>query len=222
MKPIRIGLVEDQYLFRKGIIQILEQWPELEVMFESANGYSVMEALNALPELPDVLLADVSLPPNGLQEYSGLDLVTDLRANNLPVKVVMLSVHTDPFLIAKVIECGANGYLVKNSDPLEVRQAIVAVHQSGSYFNSLTLEAVQQRLQGKSKPMVAGQSLSKREVEVLKLVCQQLTAEEIGEKLFISTATVNGHRNKLLQKTGSKNATGLVMYAIKHQIVEVL
>jgi DNA-binding NarL/FixJ family response regulator len=136
--------------------------------------------------------------------------------------VLILSVHEDEFFIAQLIENGANGYLIKDCDPQEVYEAIISVHHKGAYVNAQILAALQGKMKGKVKPKPNHTPLSNREIEILKLICQQFTDEEIGEKLFISTKTVNGHRSNLLQKTGSKNVTGLVIYAVKHRLIEVL
>lgn len=222
-KKILVGLVEDQFLFREGMKAILHNWTDIDVTFECAEGYTVMDKLQQINPVPDVMLVDLSLPPNGPKEFSGL-MVTDLLLSNFPdMKVLILSVHEDENFIVQLIEHGAHGYLVKDSDPQEVHDAIVAVYQKGSYINERTLRAIQGNLGKKKKPSTAlDMQITKREEEVLQLVCQQLTAEEIAEKLFISVKTVNGHRNNLLQKTGSRNVTGLVIYAIKNQIVNFL
>lgn len=222
MDPIHIGLVEDQFLFRQGIKSIINSWKGFEVCFESENGYSVVDSLKTIQQKPDVMLVDLSLPSKDHQKYSGLELTEDLQIAYPNMKVVILSAHDNEFFISQLIEKGAHGYLIKDSDPDEVKEAIVAVYEHGSYINSRSLKAIQDRLAGKVKVNKTQDHLSKREEEVLKLVCQQLTTEEIGERLFISPKTVNGHRNNLMQKTHSRNVTGLVMYAIKHQIVELI
>lgn len=221
-KEIRIGLVEDQLLFRQGLKAILESWPNFNVMFESPDGYSVMDRLKKEEELPNVMLLDLSLPPRGHEEYNGDRVLSELKRQYPEMKVIILSVHEDEYFIAKLIEMGANGYLVKDSDPQEVHDAVESAYINGSYINQRSLQAIQKRLNGKVKQVHSHDKLTEREVEVLKLVCQQMTADEIGDKLFISPKTVNGHKNNLLQKTGSKNMTGLVMYAVKHHIVEVI
>ena len=221
-EKVHIGLVEDQLLFREGLKAILETWPEIKVVFESADGFSVIDKLKAAETVPDVLLVDLSLPPNGHEEYSGLTLTLALQESFPSIKVLILSVHDDEFFIAQLIENGANGYLIKDSDPQEVYEAIMSLHTKGAYVNAQILKALQGKMKGKVKPSQGHANLSKREIEVLELICQQLTAEEIGERLFISTKTVNGHRSNLLQKTGSKNVTGLVIYAVKHRLIEVL
>lgn len=219
---IKIGLVEDQLLFRTGIKAIINSWSDLEVIFESGDGYSVIDKLKQEAVLPDVMLVDLSLPANGNQEYSGEQLTIDLGIHFPGIKIIILSVHRDENYIARLIETGAHGYLVKDSDPEEVHEAIVTVHTKGSYINELTLKAIQRHMGKKTKPLHAQSDLTRREIEILQLTCQQLTAEEIADRLFISVKTVNGHRNNLLQKTGSRNVTGLVIYAVKHQLVELI
>lgn len=219
---IKVGLVEDQYLFRQGIKAIIESNVEFRVTFESSDGYSIRQKLEESNDRPDVMLVDYSLPPDGRQEFSGLDVLTTIQEYFPMINVLILSVHSDPYLIAHCIEMGASGYLQKDSDPEEVFEAIQAVYERGSYINQRALKAIQGKMAGKVKPKRTQEELTQREVEVLELVCQQMTADQIGDQLFISPKTVNGHKNNLLQKTGSKNMAGLVMYAVKHGIVKPL
>jgi two-component system response regulator NreC len=222
---ITIGLVEDQFLFRQGMKAILSAWPEIEVVFESAEGYTVIDKLRESPVLPNVMLVDLSLPPQGQKEFGGKEVTIALRETFPDIKVIILSGHTDENFIAQLIECGAHGYLVKDSDPGEVYEAITFAQSKGSYINAHTLKAIQNNIGRKTKARSVASpvdQLTKREKEILQLICQQLTTEEIAEKLFISPKTVNGHRNSLLEKTGAKNVAGLVVYAVKHNVVEVV
>ena len=222
-EKIRLGLVEDQFLFREGMKALLAAYPEFEVTFECPEGYSVVTEISLMPEKPHVLLVDLSLPPDGTREYNGRHVTEDVRKAFADIKIIILSVHDDENFIAQLIEHGAHGYLVKDTDPKEVREAILTVYQKGSYINERTLKAIQKNLGAKTKPAStnASVSLTKREEEILQLICRQLTTEEIAEKLFISAKTVNGHRNNLLQKTGAKNVAGLVMFAVKNNVVEM-
>jgi DNA-binding NarL/FixJ family response regulator len=138
------------------------------------------------------------------------------------MRILILSVHEDENFITDLIEHGAHGYLVKDSNPQEVFEAIEAVYAKGSYINERTLKAIQGRIGKKIKSKKLNIVITKREEEILQLVCQQYTAEEIAQKLYISVKTVNGHRNNLLQKTGSKNVTGLVLYAIKNNVIPLV
>jgi len=220
-QTINIGLVEDQLLFRQGIKAILESWPDFKVMFEAENGYSVEGLLEKSEVLPDVLLLDLSLPPDGNKVYSGSDVTQMVKERFPDVRIIILSVNNDPFVMAQLVEMGANGYLLKDSHPDEVRNAIMSVWTNGAYINAQTLNAIQGKMGGSIQPRKETMDLSKREVEVLQLICQQLTTEQIAEKLFISGKTVNGHRSNLLLKTGASNVAGLVMYAIKNELVSL-
>ena len=222
---IKIGLVEDQQLFREGMKAILSAEEGLEVVFESAEGYTVLDSLEKEEILPDVMLVDLSLPPDGEQEFSGVQ-VTDTLLQHFPdMKVLILSVHQEETFIAELIEHGAHGYLVKDCDPNEVVEAIKSAYKKGSYINQNTLKAIQRKMKAENdqiqRTSPLSDSLTKREVEILQLVCEQLTAEEIGDRLFISVKTVNGHKNNLLRKTQSRNMAGLVLYAVKNRIVEI-
>lgn len=222
MDNIKIGLVEDQLLFREGMKAILTARENLQIVFEACDGYSVAEKLTP-DNTPDVMLVDLSLPAVNGKEFSGQDVTRMLLEKFPGVKILILSVHNDEGFIARLIEQGAHGYLVKDSDPTEVYEAIEALFYKGSYINERTLKAIQLSMNRKLKPTPKTElQLSKREIDVLRLTCMQYTAEEIAEKLFISIKTVNGHRNNLLQKTGSRNVTGLVIYAVKNQILEVI
>ena len=132
--------------------------------------------------------------------------------------MIILSGHRDENFIEQLIGIGAHGYLIKDCDPQEVYDAIFSVYTRGTYINERALRALQKRSLSKSS---IAEALTKREIEVLELICKQLTSEEIGEKLFISVKTVNGHRVNLLEKTGAKNTAGLVIYALKNGIAQL-
>ncbi len=219
---ILVGLVEDQYLFREGMKAILNSWPDIEVIFESAEGYTIADRLSKATHIPEVMLVDLSLPPNGKTEFSGLHVTQYLTGAYPQMKIIILSVHDDENFINQLIECGAHGYLVKDCNPQEVHEAILSVYKRGSYINEKTLKAIQRNMGKKPGLKKISAELTNREEEILRLVCQQYTAEEIADQLFISVKTVNGHRNNLLLKTGSRNATGLVLFAVRNNIITVV
>jgi len=221
---IRIGLVEDQHIFREGIKALVTGWPQIEVTFETAEGYTIVEKLKCSPQLPDVLLVDYSLPAQGELEFNGIQVIHAVNIHFPDIKIIVLSTHEDEHFIAHIIKNGARGHLVKDSDPEELRLAILAVHEKGSCINERTLLAIQNNMGKKSKSNRDENGLiqiSKREKEVLDLICRQYKTEEIAEKLFISSKTVDGHRNSLLQKTDSRNTAGLVVFALRNHIVNI-
>lgn len=227
MYTIKVGLIEDQNLFREGIKVLLNADEQLSVVFESPDGFSVSDRLKNAETTPDVMLIDLSLPANGAEEFSGWRVLSELNQTHPEMKKLILSVNNDPFVIAKTIEEGANGYLAKDVDPDEVKDGIKIVYEKGSYINSMALNALLQRSTSKPKsldsipPGNANHLISERELEILEHLCQGKTTAEIAQDLYISEKTVNGHRYNLLQKTGAKNAAGLVMYAVKHGLVEI-
>lgn len=219
---IHIGIVEDNLLFREGLKAIMQNWPKINVTFEAAEGYTVVDSLSYQTLRPDVMIVDLSLPANNGDDYSGLHLTKDLLNHFPDIKIIILSVHMEENFIIELIENGAHSFLVKDCNPDELYNAILGVYTYGSYINDRALKALQNNLNRKKRTNVqVNLEITKREIEILQLVCEQLTAEEIADKLFISVKTVNGHRNNLLQKTGSRNVTGLVIYAIKNGIVTV-
>lgn len=222
MSMIKVGIVEDHVLFREGIVSIINSWEGLEVVFQSGDGFTVIDRLNT-EERPHVMLVDLSLPSDREVEYNGLDLILDMKREFPQVKLLVLSVNDSEYFIAKLIENGAHGYLTKDCEPDEIQEAITTVYHKGTYINERTLQVIQSKLSGRiPEPKKDKEELTRREKEVLRLVCQQMTADEIGKQLFISTKTVNGHKNNLMQKTNSRNVTGLVMYAIKNGLVELI
>jgi two-component system, NarL family, response regulator NreC len=222
-EQIRVGLVEDQQLFREGMKAILDSWENIRVVLESPDGYSVMDRLAEMEELPHVLLVDLSLPPLNGKDFGGKEVTEAVKEAYPEMGVIVLSIHEDENFIVQLIEHGANGYLVKDSDPREVYEAIVSVHTKNSYINERMLMAIRNNIGKKQKPksLTSVITFTRREEEVLSLICRQKTSEEIAGMLFISIKTVNGHRNNLLQKTGARNTAGLVVYALKNDLVEV-
>lgn len=212
---IRIALADDHTLFRKGMIALLQSQPDFEVVADCDNGKQLLDSLSEHPA--DVVLLDLEMP-----EMDGMATTKALAASLPEVMVIILSMHNDEQFIVHLMESGAKGYLLKNTDPDEIEQAIRSVHETGYYFSDLVSRTMLQGLVHKHDmfPKFNNQdALSEREIEVLKLICAERTTTEIGEELFISPRTVEGHRNNILQKTGARNTAGMVVYAIKNQLV---
>ena len=217
---IRIAIVDDQNLFRQTLAMLLAGIPDFELVAESANGSDLLKAISLLEDLPDILLMDMNMPG-----IDGLELNQIIRDKYPEIKVIVLSVHAQDTLIAKLIQSGASAYLVKNCDREELILAIKSTFSTGYYMNKQTLIALQEhnRISSKSHHFsTLPVSLTERELEVLKLICDQYASAEIADKLFLSTRTVEGHRNHLLTKTESKNTAGLVLFAIRHQLITLI
>ncbi|EDO25323.1 predicted protein, partial [Nematostella vectensis] len=144
---IAVGLIEDQYLFREGMKAILNNWSDIEVIFEAADGFSVLDKLENSGTIPDVMLVDLSLPSTeDKKEFSGQKVTQCLLEKYPSIKILILSAHDDDNFINQLIQSGAHGYLVKDCDPQEVHEAILNVFHKGSYINEMTLKAIQNNM----------------------------------------------------------------------------
>jgi len=213
---IKIAIAEDQRLFRECLIPILNGFDNLKVTIEASNGRELLDLIQASAVKPDVVLLDLAMP-----EMNGLETTQHLKAAFPGIKIIILSVHSEQRHIVKMVGVGINGYLIKNSELEEVKRAVEAVYEKGFYFNEAILKAIQSGMrQQKQQRFDVVTTLTTREKEVLQLICREYTTPEIAEKLFLSVRTVDGHRNNLLEKTGSRNTAGLVIYAIKNNLVD--
>jgi DNA-binding NarL/FixJ family response regulator len=216
MDKIKYAIADDHKNFRRGIIAALADTPELKLVLEAENG---KELLNGLPKTkPDVILLDLKMP-----EMDGIETTTQIRKTNEDVKIIIISMYDDDKYVVHLMEIGANGYLLKNAEPEEIKTAIFTAFENGYYFSEFVNKALLKKIVHKSqiKPVFNKDvELTSREIEVLKLICQEQTANEIANLIFLSPRTIEGIRTKLLEKIGVKNTAGLVMYAVKHRIVE--
>jgi DNA-binding NarL/FixJ family response regulator len=218
MNMINIAIADDQMLFRKGMAAIINAFENMSVTCEADNGRKLLGFLETATQRPDAILMDLSMP-----DLNGIDTMKIIHELYPEQKVIILSIHNEEKFVVHLIELGASAYLFKNSEPEDVEKAIRGVIEKGFYFSEDTLNTFHKRLSNKKTHVSVHDNipiiLSTREVEVLNLICQELTAQEIAEKLFISVRTVDGHRNNLLEKTGARNTAGLVIFAIKNNLV---
>ena len=208
---IRLILADDHALFREGLRSILETYEDLQVVAEAAHGKE-LQALLSQHEI-DVVILDLKMP-----QMDGLEATDWLRQHHPEVKVIILTMIDEDRMVAHLMEKGVHGYLLKDAHADELRNAIKAVMERGYFFNERTSKALLEGMKKKGqKPptLEYGQVLTRREQEVLELICQELTTAEIGEKLFISPRTVEGHRKNLVEKFGVRNTAGLVLKAYK-------
>lgn len=217
---INVALVDDQVLFREGIASIIKNEEDFSLTIEADNGLDFLSRLKTQNELPDILLMDMEMPG-----MDGMQLNDELRKKFPSIKVIVLSVHAGERLMARMIHAGASGYLLKNCNKDELLHAIRSVFANGFYITPDVLKAIQSPA-ANAKGITNIQSIpieiSQREKEVLQLICEEYSNAEIAEKLFISVRTVDGHRNNLLAKTGCHNTAGLVLFAVKHRLFEVI
>jgi DNA-binding NarL/FixJ family response regulator len=216
---INVAIADDQKLFRKGMTVLVNSFENMTIMLEAENGRQLLTLLEQAEVIPNIILLDLSMP-----EMNGLEALKVIKESYPTIGVIILTIHEAENHILATIQAGANAYLAKNAEPEEVEKAIREVHKNDFYFTAPMLEIMRKGLLKKLQPLNLDKNenpLSPRELEVLQLICKQFSSVEIAEKLFLSNRTVEGHRNNLLAKTGSRNTAGLVLYALKHKLVEI-
>ncbi|MEO6288556.1 MAG: response regulator transcription factor [Ginsengibacter sp.] len=216
MKKIRIAIADDYKIFRDGIKVGLAADKNLEVVLEADNGEDLLNGLEAAS--PDVIIMDLKMPI-----MDGMEATQEVRKRFDAIKVLVVTMYDDDKFIIHLMEMGANGYLLKNAEAEEIRKSIYAVYENGYYFNDLVNKALLKKLVLKRnfKPSFNQDiEFTERELEVLKLICGENTAAEIAKEIFLSPRSVEGIRQKLIEKVGVKNTAGLVMFALKNGIVE--
>ncbi len=218
MKPINLAIADDHKIFRNGLKATLEDCPDFKLLIEASNGKELIGQL--ADHKPDVILMDIKMP-----EMDGMQTTAHIHQHFKDIRILALSMHNEDKYIVDMMKAGASGYLLKNAEPEEIIEAIATVHNKGFYFNEhLSVTLIKQLVGPGSYSDPASQQaidLNDREIEVLRLVCQECSNQEIADKIFLSVRTVEGYRARLFEKTGSKNLVGLVIFAIKRGIISV-
>ncbi|ATL48590.1 DNA-binding response regulator [Chitinophaga caeni] len=215
---IKVAIADDHKIFRKGVIDTLSPYTNIEVIFEAEDGADLLSRLTQ--DQPDVILMDLKMP-----NIDGIQATISAKEQFPEIKVIILTMYEDDNFILHLIENGANAYLLKNSEPEEIYDAICTTHEKGFYFNENVNLALLKKVLHKTKPLLKTSfkneiEFSEREKEVLQLICKEHTTQEISEKLFLSPRTVEGIRQKLLEKMNVKNSVGIVVYAFRNGLID--
>jgi DNA-binding NarL/FixJ family response regulator len=216
MGKIKIAIADDYKIYRDGLKVGLSADENLEVIMEADNGEDLIKGLEK--NAPDVILMDLKMPI-----MDGMEATKVVRKKFPGIKVLVITMYEDDKFIIHLMENGANGYLLKNTEPDEIRKSIYAVYENGYYFNDVVNKALLKKLVLKNnlKPSFNQNiDLTEREMQVLKLICEEKTAVEIGKEIFLSPRSVEGIRQRLVEKIGVRNTAGLVMFAVKNGVVE--
>jgi DNA-binding NarL/FixJ family response regulator len=211
----KIIITDDHKIFRQGLKSLIVKEGIAEVIAEANNGKELLELLTY--HKPDLILMDIEMP-----EMNGVDATRQALALYPDLKILVLSTFGDEVHYFNIVQAGAKGFILKTSGIHELQAAITEVLAGESYFSNELLRKIIANINtpvGDTPMDKTGEKITKREMEVLQLVANGLSNEEIAEKLHISVTTVKGHRSNLLSKSGSKNTAGLIMYAIKHKII---
>ncbi|MFV8347757.1 response regulator transcription factor [Flavobacterium sp. ZB4P13] len=213
---VKIILVDDEILFRKGISFLLEREKNIEIIFEASDGSELISFLKENNNHPDIILMDLKMP-----SLNGVEATKIIRKDFSEIKIIALTSYDSKSFVANMIDVGAVSYMIKNATPQELLTTINEVAIKGFYYNDYVMQVIHENVLAtkKAKSNFYNNFLTTRELEILQLICNQKNTIEIGELLFISPRTVEGHRNNLLLKTECKNIAGLVVYAIQNEIV---
>lgn len=210
-------MADDHGIFRDGFKVLLKEQNRVQLVSEASDGDSLLEEVRQ--HQPDVVITDIKMP-----RKTGIEACREIKAAFPETKVIALSMFNDDHLILDMLEAGASGYLLKNTNREELLDAIQTVNEGDKYFSPATSAKLAQLI-ARSKYNPFGKrpatKFSPREIEVIRLICEQLTTKEIAARLQLSVRTVEKHRDKIQQKAGAKNSVGVVIYAIKYGIYDV-
>ena len=211
MDIVKIAIVDDHIIFRKGLRTILNEINNVKVIAEASNGFEFFDILKNNDI--DVVLMDIKMPI-----MDGIEATKKATIKYPNLKIIALTMHEEIGYFNKMIDAGAEGFLLKKTTKDELEKAIINVMEGDNYFSEEFISNVNRKNKFNQKecPVV----LSEREVEVLEFICKGFSNIEISKKLGISQRTVDGHRGRLFDKTGAKNAPNLVMYAIQHGLIK--
>jgi DNA-binding NarL/FixJ family response regulator len=213
MSDIRVAIADDHSLFREGIRMIISGMEGIILCLEADSGKTLIDQLKTIPV--DIVLLDIEM-----KDMNGIEALKALSLEEAKPKVIMLSMHTEARMISYMMEQGACAYLPKDVKTEDLENAIRTVHEKGIYLSDMVSRSLLSGLKNKSNKYSPVIKLSAREKEILELICQELTARQIGEKLFISERTVEGHRKNLCEKLGAKNSAGLVKRALQLNLID--
>lgn len=216
MEQIRVAIADDHQIFRKGVILSMRSYTNIKFIFEAVNGEDLLNKI-AIDE-PDVILCDLKMPIK-----DGIDTTKQITKDYPKIRVIILTMYEDERFVGHLMDCGAAGYLLKNTEPAEIRKAIQDVVSNGFFLNTFVNKVLIKKNYGKTKfnPSLTTEIVvTEREKEVLTLVCMEFTATEIAKKMDISSRTVEAIKDRLMERFGVKNSVGLVFYAMKNQLID--
>ncbi len=215
-ETINVAIADDHKIFRKGVIHSMRPYTNIRFVMEADNGEDLIQKI---PEfLPDVILCDLKMPIK-----DGIDATKIITKTYPNIRVIILTMYEDERFVGHLMDCGAAGYLLKSTEPSEIKRALMDVMRTGFYLNPFVNKVLIKKSYGKQKfnPSLNSEVvLSDREKEALTLVCMEFTAAEIALKMNISPRTVEAIKDRLMERFGVKNSVGLVFYAMKNQLIE--
>lgn len=215
LKKIKVAIADDHTLLRKALASLINTFEGYQVVIEADNGKELRSNIQQ-HVIPDIALVDVNMP-----EMDGFEITQWLKKNYPHIKVLILTMLSDEKTIIKMFRLGAKGYLLKNTDPGELRQAFDSVINKDVYLSEYVSGKLVSGLHHDPEPVAKEVVLNEKEREFLRWTCSELSYKEIAEKMYLSPRTVDDYRQSLFLKLKVHSRVGLVMYAIKNGIVEI-
>lgn len=214
-KPINVMIADDHLIVREGIKQILELDGDIRVIAEASNGKECIELLDE--KKTDILLLDINMP-----EMNGLKVLQYLKEKNINIKILILTIHNEVEYLIKAADFGVDGYILKDSDSTVLKKAILTIIQGESFIQPDLRPMLKKRMSERATSLnTLEESLTKREIEVLKLLAEGLFNKEIAYTLSISEKTVKNHISNIFKKINVSDRTQAAVYAIKHNLVDI-
>ena len=211
MEIITLVIVDDHIIFRKGLRAVLDEITNIKVIGEASNGHELFDILKK--NEVDIVFMDIKMPV-----MDGIEATKKAREKYPDLKIIALTMHEEIGYFNKMIDAGANGFLLKKTTKDELEKAIKKVMMDDNYFSEEFISSISKHNISKNKSKI---KLSDREMEILELICKGYSNPEISKYLGISQRTIDGHRGRLFEKTGAKNAPNLVMFAVKNGLVKL-
>ncbi|MGX5820624.1 response regulator [Chitinophaga lutea] len=212
---IRLAVADDHEIFLDGLALMLSRQEHITLVGQASDGRDLVEL--ALREKPDVIMTDIKMP-----RMDGIAATRELLRQLPDTRIIALSMFDEEDQIVEMLEAGAKGYLLKNADKQEILDAITHVYEDKVYYCKTTSAKLAGMIaRSRFNPYKQREQVvfTDREQEIIRLICQQLTAQQIGQRIFLSKRTVEGYRTRILEKMNVRNTAGVVMYALKHHLV---
>lgn len=216
MGDIKVAIADDHKIFRKGVIISLRHYSNIKFILEAENGQDLLDGIKEVK--PDVILMDLRMPVK-----DGIETTKYISQHYPNIAVLVLTMHEDERFVIHLMENGANGYLLKSTDPAEIKKAITDVVEKGYYLNNFVNRILIRKSQNKNRVIPSLKKeveISDKEREVIQYICLEFTSAEIGEKMGISARTVESIKERLMERFGLKNTAGLVFFAVKNYLID--
>ncbi|MFN9711063.1 MAG: response regulator [Bacteroidota bacterium] len=216
MSQIKVAIADDHQIFRKGVVLSLRAFPSIKFVLEAENGDELLAGIDAAK--PDVILMDLRMPGK-----DGIETTKIISKKYPHIHILVLTMYEDERFVTHLMENGANGYLLKNADPTEIKKAILEVTAKGYYLNNFVNRILLKKSHQKAKNIPSLNSeiqISEKEKQVIRLVCMEYTAQQIAKEMNISPRTVEAIKDRLMERFGVKNSVGLVFFAMKNSLID--